>query len=233
MRRSCDVSLSLMLVWLLSCSHSQGTETTLASASDPSPPLIRGTWALPIETEASPQPGGKVERRDQEIRVSLAVENFEKPGFERFGFWDQSGNYEHAYGGDHSGSFTYRFTGSEAQPKALEIKARLSAESNTQGQKDETSEVTLLINGIRVGKQTVVPDNGVGRFYVWRVTDPAMIRNMRLMPGSSNELRFLVDQKAGKKNGLCIYGKALDASAPEPGEPITIVYRLDEQGGPR
>jgi hypothetical protein len=231
MRLSCDVFLGVMLVFLLSCQHSPGTESMLTS--DSSPPLIRGTWALPLEKEPTAQPGGKVERSAQEIRVSVAVENFEKPGFDRFGFWDQSGTYEHAYGGDRSGSFTYRFTGSESLPQVLEIRARLSAESNTQGQKDETSEVTLLINGVGVGQQTVVPDNGVGRFYVWRVTDPAVIRKLRLAPGSDNELRFLVDQKARKKNGLCIYGKALDASAPEPGEPITIVYRLAEQGGPR
>jgi hypothetical protein len=59
------------------------------------------------------------------------------------------------------------------------------------------------------------------------------MKRLRLVPGGTNELRFAVDQKAKKKNGLCIYGKALDASAPEPGEPITIVYRLDEKGGHR
>jgi hypothetical protein len=174
-----------------------------------------------------------VERRDHEIRVSLAVEHFEKPGFDRYGYWDQSGKYEHAYGGDQAGSFTYRFTGTETTPRTLEIKARLSAESQSQGRADETSEVTLLINGMELGRQTVMPDNGVGRFYVWRLKDPARIKKLRLAPDATNELRFVVDSKAKKKHGLCIYGKALDASAPEPGEPITIVYRLDEKGGIR
>jgi hypothetical protein len=195
--------------------------------------VIQGGWALPVDEPDKIQKAENVERRDHEIRVSLAVEHFEKPGFDRYGFWDQSGKYEHAYGGDQGGSFSYRFTGTETIPKALEIKVLLSAESQTQGKADETSEVTLVINGMELGRQTVVPDNGVGRFYVWGLKDPARIKKLRLTPVASNELRFVVDPKARKKHGLCIYGKALDASAPEQGEPITIVYRLDEQGGIR
>ncbi|MDQ3234563.1 MAG: hypothetical protein M3Q07_22395, partial [Pseudobdellovibrionaceae bacterium] len=100
---------------------------------DPSQPVIRGSWALPVATNDVRIPGGKVERRDQEIRVSLAVEDFEKPGFDRSGYWDQSGIYEHAYGGDRSGSLSYRFTGMDLIPEALKFKARLCAESQTQG----------------------------------------------------------------------------------------------------
>lgn len=223
---------SLYLFLLISCTH---TPSIVSDAPPPNPsqPVIQGGWALPVDEPDTIQKAEIVERRDHEIRVSLAVEHFEKPGFDRYGFWDQSGTYEHAYGGDQDGSFSYRFTGAEILPKALEIKARLSAESPSQGKADETSEVTLWINGVEVGRQTVVPDNGVGRFYVWRLNDPAGIKKLRITPDDRNELRFAVDPKARKKNGLCIYGKALDASAPEPGEPITIVYRLDEKGGIR
>ncbi|HET9238081.1 MAG TPA: hypothetical protein VFO10_12555 [Oligoflexus sp.] len=223
---------SLYLFLLISCTQ---TGTIISDAPPPnlSQPVIRGGWALPVDEHEEIQRAENVERRDHEIRVSLAVEHFEKPGFDRYGFWDQSGNYEHAYGGDQDGSFSYRFTGTEMMPRTLEIKARLSAESQSQGKADETSDVTLLINGTEVGRQTVVPDNGVGRFYVWRLKDPARIRKLRLTPDATNELRFVVDPQAKKKHGLCIYGKALNASAPEPGEPITIVYRLDEKGGIR
>ena len=223
---------SLYPFLLISCTHNSGIISD-APPPDPSQTVIQGGWALPVAAQDEIRQAEKVERRDHEIRVSLAVEHFEKPGFDRYGYWDQSGNYEHAYGGDRGGSFSYRFTGTEATPKTLEIKARLSAESQAQGKADETSEVTLLVNGTEVGRQTVGPDNGVGRFYVWSLKDPERIKKLRLTPDARNELSFVVDSKAKKKHGLCIYGKALDASAPEPGEPITIVYRLDDKGGIR
>jgi len=214
----------LSILLLLGCAHQQDHRDALAP--DSSQTLVHGTWAIPIEN-ADRNPAGLVERIGNEIRVSLAIENFEKPEFDRSGYWDQSGNYEHAYGGDRSGSFTWRFTGSEEPPAVVEVKARLSAESQTQGKPNETSDVTLFINGTAIGQETVIPDNGIGRFYVWRMTDPDQIRKLHLKPGADNELRFVVPPNARHQNGLCIYGKALDASAPEPGEPITIVYRLE------
>jgi hypothetical protein len=231
MRRSFYFFSSVSAFLLLACNHTR-PDVIRAPDPDPSQPLIHGTWALPVDTMSNTHSAPQMERKGNEIHVSLAVEHFENPGFDRFGYWDQSGNYEHAYGGDRSGSFTYRFTGMDSIPDAIEIKARLSAESQTQGKPDETSDVILLINGQPIGKRTVVPDNGVGRFYVWRVTNPMHLKKLRIMPGDRNELRFVIDQKAKKKNGLCIYGKALDTSAPEPGEPIKIVYRLDAKGGP-
>lgn len=232
MKRSFIFFVGLILLQLFGCFHNSKDLKTVLKMDD-SQPLIRGTWALPVEKEIDIHPTGQVERKGNEIWVSLAVENFEKAAFDRYGYWDQSGNYEHAYGGERSGSFSYRFIGSETIPATLEIKARLSAESQAQGKADETSDVTLFINDVALGRKTVVPDNGVGRFYVWRVTDPGQMKQLKISADGNNEIRFVVDQKAKKKHGLCIYGKALDASAPEPGEPITIVYRLDAKGGAR
>lgn len=205
------VSASLLAV---SC-HSAQDSSFLQS----SPEVVQGTWALPIQ-----QSGGVVQQEGSQLKLLLQVEDYETSSFERYGYWDGSGEFEHAYGGDSQGSFSYVFRGPSQPLKNLAVQVRLSAESSTQGKPDETSDVELLINGHSLGQQTVMADDGKGRIYSWKLADSSKVRALRIVPERANELRFVVGAKARHKNGICIYGRSLIPGHASEGQPIVLAF---------
>lgn len=152
----------------------------------------------------------------QEIQVGA----FSDASWSRFGFYDKEGPFEHQYGGQNAGYFEYDVQGPDLPPAQITIQARLSAESNDKGQPHETSDVTLTLNGVDLGTQTVVPDDQKGRVYSWKVRDPELLKKIGLKSGDRNVLRFTVKPEAQHKNGLCLYGEAIDS--PEEGQPILV-----------
>lgn len=180
---------------------------------------IAGTWALPISSRS-----GQIETQDNRQTIKLPVDQFEDSSFDRFGFYDGSGRYEHAYGGDGAGAFIYPFTATDDNPRTIEVRARLSAESSGIGAPKETSDVTLSINGQAQGRKTVRADDGLGAIYVWTIKDPKAIKALKLRQGN-NELRFEVESNAANRRGLCIYGRSLDGTSGA--TPITISMELN------
>jgi hypothetical protein len=152
----------------------------------------------------------------------LDVANFSDANWEYFGFYDGGTTFEHQYGGKGAGYYDYRFRGLDQSPTSFVVRARMSAESNSLGLPDEKSEVTLLVNGVEVGTQTVVPDDTVGRIYEWKIDDPQKIQSLNLKPGDKNILRFAVKDKARFRNGICLYGAALSKDKSKEAVPITI-----------
>lgn len=155
-------------------------------------------------------------------RQVLDVANFSDAHWEYFGFYDGGTTFEHQYGGKGAGYYDYRFRGLDQPPTSFVVRARLSAESNSLGLPDEKSEVTLLVNGVEVGTQTVVPDDTVGQVYEWKLDDPEQIQALNLKPGDQNVLRFAVKDKARFRNGICLYGAALNKDKSKEALPITI-----------
>ncbi len=183
------------------------------------PELVQGTWALPIQ-----QSDGVIQQDGSQFKILLQVEDYASSSFDRYGFWDGSGLFEHTYGGDGQGSFSYTFRGPSVPLNKLAIQVRLSAESQTQGKPEETSDVELLINGHSLGQQTVMADDGKGSFYSWNIADQERLKNLQITAEKSNELRFVVGAKAKHKNGLCIYGRTLSPVNAAEGQPIIIAF---------
>jgi hypothetical protein len=152
----------------------------------------------------------------------LDVANFSDANWEYFGFYDGGTTFEHQYGGKGAGYYEYRFRGLDQSPSSFVVRARLSAESNSVGKPEEMSEVTLQVNGVEVGTQTVVPDDTVGRVYEWKVENPADIEKLNLKPGDQNVLRFAVKDKAQFRNGICLYGAALAKDKSKDAVPLTV-----------
>ncbi|MFW7379118.1 MAG: hypothetical protein ACOH5I_09955 [Oligoflexus sp.] len=184
---------------------------------------IQGSWAVIVN-----QSGGLVTRNANSMSIALAVEDFEDADFERFGYWNQSGFYEHSYGGDGAGSFRYHFTASDAAVKALQVSARLSAEAQGIGASHETSEVSLVVNGIDLGTRLVKADDMRGEVYRWQVNDPQVLRLLNLKDGPDNQLQFLIKPQVKQKNGICIYGKALAENMGDEGQGILITLEIAE-----
>ncbi len=161
-------------------------------------------------------------------RQVLDVANFSDAHWEYFGFYDGGHTFEHQYGGKGAGYYDYRFRGLDQPSASLIVRARLSAESNSVGQPEEKSEVTLLVNGVEVGTQTVVPDDTKGQIYEWKVDDPERLRSLNMKPGDRNVLRFAVKDKARFRNGLCLYGAALNKDMGKDAMPITIEMKPEQ-----
>ena len=184
--------------------------------------IVQGSWAIPVSRS-----GGDAIREGSALRVQIPVDQFEDSDFNRFGFYDGGGRFEHAYGGDDAGFFSYLFTGSHEPLAALEIKARLSAESQDKGKPHETSDVMLSINGLAIGTQTVTADDSVGQVYTWKIADPEVLKalHLRAEGQGQNELRFAIASNARQRHGLCIYGRSLQKDDHE-GQPITVSMQL-------
>ena len=150
----------------------------------------------------------------------IDVANFSDAEFDRFGFYDGGGTYEHAYGGEKYGYFAYEFSKLEKSPKSLTVSARLSAESGEKGKPHETSDVTLVINGIFVGTQTVAADDQKGSVYSWTITDSGLLASLAEGQNSANSLRFEVKKEAKNQHGLCIYGSSIEPDGD--GRPIVL-----------
>lgn len=88
------------------------------------------------------------------------------------------------------------------QGKEAILTAKLSSELEkiTSNDIDFSSDVTLYVNDNEIATQNVIPDNGVGIDYIWRVPSTAFLGN------EINKITFRVKQDAFYKNGLCIYG---------------------------
>lgn len=209
----------ILLLWLCTTHCVSPREEPEAAGSLPALAPVVGTWAVPVSRQ-----GGIVEQQGQMRTIALPVDQFDDASFDRFGFYDGSGRFEHAYGGDGAGAFIYPFAATPETPRRIEVSARLSAESQDRGAAHETSDVTLLINGVRLLPQTVQADDGLGSVYTWTLSDAKEIEALKLRSDGSNELRFSVDQKARNKRGLCIYGRSLNGT--DGGTPIRISMDL-------
>ncbi len=157
----------------------------------------------------------------------LDVANYSDAQWENFGFYDGGGRFEHQYGGKDSGFYEYRFRGLDKVPGQFIVRARISAESSTKGLPEEKSDVTLSVNGVELGTQTVVPDDSEGQIYQWNVNEPGAIASLQLKPGEQNTLRFEVKKQAALRHGLCLYGAGL--SPDKEALPITIEMPAQRQ----
>ncbi|MCX6127789.1 MAG: hypothetical protein NTX25_01840 [Proteobacteria bacterium] len=153
-------------------------------------------------------------------RQIIDVGDYSDASWDYFGFYDGSGKFEHQYGGKGAGYYEYKFRGSAETPLGLRIAARLSAESNEKGKPDEISDVTLSINGVELTTQTVGPDDMEGAIFTWQLSDKETLHKLKLKPAQENTLRLSVKPDAKHKNGLCLYGQALQNAAGA--KPVTI-----------
>ena len=145
----------------------------------------------------------------------LSVGAFADTSWPYFGFYDKEGTYEHQYGGPEHGYFAYTFRIDPGAWTGIKIRARLSAEAKDHGNPDETSDVTVSIDGIELGSQTVMTDNMKGAVYTWESSDPNLLQ--KFSATSLHTLRFDVKADAQHRHGLCLYGEALaiqDGSQP-------------------
>jgi sulfur relay (sulfurtransferase) complex TusBCD TusD component (DsrE family) len=158
-----------------------------------------------------------------------AVGAFYGASWDYQGFYDQSGVFEHQYGGKAHGFYTYRFTAPDATLQAVEVSARLSAESHAKGKKHETSDVTLLLNGVAVATKTVRPDDQRGRVYRWQVTDSALLNRVMQADQEHLNVTFKVAKDAKNARGLVLYGEALNPLS-DKGQPVTVTFKYRQPG---
>jgi len=213
----------------LSCTSTPDTSTidrevsSLGHQNQVPTEVVQGTWALPVNKS-----DGVVQVEGNRAKILLQVEDYDHSTFDRSGFWDGSGDFEHTYGGDSSGSFSYPFKVPLVSMANLEVRVRLSAESSTQGKPEERSDVELLINGHSMGIQTVIPDDGQGRVYSWKLAGQNKLKQLQIDSEKTNVLRFVVNKNAKNKHGLCIYGRSLPNAKVQNGQPIVLVLDTSE-----
>lgn len=111
--------------------------------------------------------------------------------------------------GQVTGSFMYRFTYPTASTGEAEVGARLSADAvGFSGPVDAYSAVEVKVNGVSLGTQLVIPDDGRGAPYTWRF-------DARILKPGGNTVEFAVKQGTEPANGLGIYGDAFTAETPD------------------
>ncbi len=193
-----------------------GAGLCVAAAAAPKQAPKAAKKAEKTGSAAVGQPGEVIKRL---VEVGEVVDS----DFERFGFWDESCKYEHEYAGETAGYLTYAFSGVDRPVVRLSVTARLSAEhGESAGKPEETSDVTVSVNGVELGTQTIMPDNGLGQPYTYQVSDPKLLAKMALKPTAGNLLRFEIRKTAKNQHGLCVYGRTAAYDDPEPGSPIVI-----------
>ncbi len=155
--------------------------------------------------------------------TTVQVGEFADSSWERKGFWNGGGAFEHVYGGISVGFFIYKFKGTREQVNKISVSARMTAEYAGDGaEPGDVSDVTVLINDVEAGTKKVMHDDFYGEIYHWNITDKELIKKMKI--GNANFLKFEVKPDAENKQGLCIYGKALVPAEEENAMPITIRF---------
>ena len=139
---------------------------------------------------------------------TLPIGGFSDATWSYFGFYDKDGTFEHQYGGPSEGYFEYSFRAGAGPWTGITVRARLSAEAKDKGKPDESSDVTLSIDGRELGTQTVIPDDMLGVVYTWQSQDQTLLQ--KLASSTVHTLRFEVKADAAHRHGLCLYGEALD-----------------------
>ena len=110
----------------------------------------------------------------------------------------------------------------------MEIHLRLSSEyPGSAAPAHGTSTVFVDLDGTRVAKLTVRPDDGRGRWYRAEVTQIALLRKLRR---GAHRLRLVVEEGAGG-NGVSVYGREalLNREPVEAPGPIRLVARYPKR----
>ncbi|MCX6131428.1 MAG: hypothetical protein NTX25_20490 [Proteobacteria bacterium] len=220
------ISILISSLYVLACTTASDSGRAIPAQPGQSGPQshdeaerIVGTWALPINQSSAQQ-----EHSSDPNKILVPVGDYAEADFDRYGFWDGSGDFEHVYGGDSFGSFLYRFKGPSREARGLEVSVRLSAESKGLGKITETSDVELFLNGQSLGKKNVRSDDNKGQVYTWRLLGATQVKRLKIKAEASNELRFIVAESAKHRNGLCIYGRTLASSSLAGGQPIILKF---------
>lgn len=127
-----------------------------------------------------------------------------RAAFEGAGTWDGDPGLPHFYGAG-SGEVRYRFTAPRDAPGALVIRLHASSELPGSGaagaSPEDTSELTIAIDGAVLGAVTAPPDDGAGDVVELRVEAPALpSRRVR-------ELTITADR------GVCLYARDVEGRA--------------------
>ena len=162
----------------------------------------------------------------QDTILSMGFESFLNPlNFDpNDSPWDSTGpgvSGDHAWGGQ-SGRFTYHF---DLPPRivesgTLEVSARLSSEYPGFAPDNQFSDVTLVVNGREYETHRVIPDDGRGRYYVWKV-------EARDMGIGRNTLAFVVKADAAYANGIAIY-RTPSSAGQQPGSIRISLWALSK-----
>ncbi|MFW7379647.1 MAG: hypothetical protein ACOH5I_12615 [Oligoflexus sp.] len=167
------------------------------------------------------------ERKSElEPTVTLRVGEFFDADWKSYGFYDDSGSFEHQYGGPDSGYYAYHFGVDENEIGSLIVRARLSAESADKGRPHEISEVTVVVNDVEVGTQRVQPDDQKGQVYEWIIDQEGVLQRLNLQTEPTNVLKFVVKDDAKARHGLCLYGESLENEGEGHFIEITAVPKL-------
>ncbi len=153
-------------------------------------------------------------------RLEIPVDRFSRAWFEEAGSWD-GGILVHAYG-RRTGWFEFLFRGPGFTPSKVEIRARMSSEyPGRHGPSHGFSQVSVLIDGVRVGERRVMPDNGVGEWYSVTVEDDKLLRSLRR---GRHTLRFQVVE-GPEANGVALFGRetVLNREPVEEPGPIKVI----------
>ena len=154
------------------------------------------------------EPGGA-------LVLHLPPPQFHKARFERLGVWDGKPAV-HFYGAD-SGDLEFRFLSppESQRPRLLseiEVAARLSSEwPGASAPPDGGSPVRVELDGIVIGEQKTVTDDGRGAWLHFRSRDSQLLRKLA---GGEHSLRFIVPP-GPSAHGLCLYGDARDPTLPK------------------
>jgi len=178
-----------------------------------------------------PKPHGHWERAPSgELYLLLPPPEFRQARFERLGVWEGKPAV-HFYGAE-SGDVEYRFVVPAASltPQALaevEVVARMSSEwPGASAPPDGGSLLRVELDGILIGQQKILADDGRGAWYRFRSSDPHLLSKLT---AGEHVLRFHVPP-GPQAHGLCLYGDARDPALPKSDYgPVRLHLRLAER----
>jgi hypothetical protein len=163
-----------------------------------------------------PKPHGHWERAPSgELYLLLPPPEFRQARFERLGVWEGKPAV-HFYGAE-SGDVEYRFVlpAASLTPHGvaeLEVVARMSSEwPGASAPPDGGSLLRVELDGILIGQQKILADDGRGAWYRFRSSDPRLLSKLT---AGEHVLRFHVPP-GPQAHGLCLYGDARDPSLPK------------------
>ena len=160
-------------------------------------------WPTHLTTRGPRRTPHRDWRRDGQERIlRVPVDQFHAMRFETAGTW-AGGELVHVYG-RRTGWLEYRFRGPGFTPARLTVRARLSSEfPGRRAPASGGSRVTVRLDGAVVATLETVPDDGLGAWREFTVTDAAVLASMAR---GRHTLRLEVAAGPGA-NGLAVYGR--------------------------
>lgn len=185
--------------------------------SEPQSQVSNETFGVPSQPTVEPkvetpkkvvefQPSAKVEKpkviESPEFlvpkKITIPVLSYVDGDWDEYGVgWNYARESSDEIWGRKVGYISYAFRLDKVGDYVLSVRLSSELENTTSSYKRDSSDVTLVVNGIDIGTKNVIADDASGRVYSWQIP-------VSCLKVGENTISFVVNEN-GYRNGLVIY----------------------------